>query len=146
MILFQRLISKLEYNTETYCWLWNGRIRKGYGEIKYYGKHLGTHRVAYQYFVKDIPDGLCVLHKCDVPSCCNPMHLFLGTKKDNSLDAIKKGRICRGEQVSNSKLTTKDIVDIRRSLLSTRQLGKRLNVNHTTIWKIRTNKTWKHVD
>jgi len=144
--LFDRLMHKLIYDHNNGCWLWLGRERHGYGEIKYKGRYIGTHRAAYLLFIGVIPDNLCVLHKCDVPNCCNPKHLFLGTKKDNSLDAISKNRILRGEQIHNHRLTAKDVIYIRQSTLSTRQLAKKLNVHNVTVWAAKTGKTWKHVD
>jgi hypothetical protein len=33
-----------------------------------------------------------VLHHCDVRCCVNPAHLWLGTMKENTHDAIKKNR------------------------------------------------------
>lgn len=78
------------------CWIWNGRIMKvpGYGVIAV-GRagQISTHRASFSAFgVNPIPNGLCVLHRCDVRRCINPAHLFLGTKKDNSQDMLKKGR------------------------------------------------------
>jgi hypothetical protein len=43
-------------------------------------------------FIGPIPDGICVLHRCDVKPCFNPDHLFLGTKGENNADTTAKGR------------------------------------------------------
>jgi hypothetical protein len=74
------------------CWIWRGaKTDKGYGHFKSMGKTRGAHRTAYELFVGPIPTGLYVLHRCDVPPCCNPAHLFVGTNRDNVQDAIGKG-------------------------------------------------------
>jgi hypothetical protein len=39
-----------------------------------------------------MPDGMHVLHRCDIPACCRPACLFLGTLADNNHDMIAKGR------------------------------------------------------
>ena len=78
------------------CWLWiRGRMGTGYGETWDGQKVLRANRVAWQLFRGPIPPGMCVLHRCDVRSCVNPAHLFLGTIKDNALDASRKGRLLR---------------------------------------------------
>jgi hypothetical protein len=75
------------------CWLWTGSVDKsGYGTTKLDGKWRTMHRLSWEYHNGQIPKGLQVLHKCDVPSCINPEHLFLGTQKDNVHDGIRKGR------------------------------------------------------
>lgn len=51
-----------------------------------------AHILSYIIHNGSIPDGLCVLHKCDVRNCINPDHFFLGTKSDNVKDMIAKDR------------------------------------------------------
>jgi len=81
---------------EDECWLWEkSNSAKGYGQIRKNGKMTTAHRVAWELHNGPIPDGMCVLHKCDEPICVNPNHLFLGTLKDNFDDAVAKGRIVR---------------------------------------------------
>lgn len=79
------------------CWLWTGaKSEKGYGNIfKKRGNGrtaVMVHRVSYEIHFGEIPEGLFVLHRCDVPACVNPSHLFLGTAQDNVDDMIAKGR------------------------------------------------------
>lgn len=86
MCMKDEIRSRVEYDTNGGCWLWP--VSAGYGQFK--GKR--AHRLSYEAFKGPIPDGLFVCHKCDVPACCNPDHLFVGTASDNSLDMVKKGR------------------------------------------------------
>jgi hypothetical protein len=98
--LLKRIKEKSFFDKKTGCIIWTGSTLKSsdkfkrlpYGIIRLYGKNIFAHRASYSLFNSIIPDGLFVLHKCDNPKCINPKHLFLGTKRDNILDAIKKGR------------------------------------------------------
>lgn len=80
------------------CWEWQGTITNyGYGNIPRVenGKLKGyrAHRVSWElHHNKKIPEGLCICHHCDNRKCVRPDHLFLGTRKDNWLDAWYKGR------------------------------------------------------
>lgn len=86
--------------TATGCWLWTAATIRGYGQIADYvnGKKrpVYAHRVSWELSCGEIPDGLSVLHRCDVPLCVNPAHLFLGTQADNLADARTKGRLVDG--------------------------------------------------
>ena len=81
------------------CWIWQHTVNeKGYGLMWIYkpGKHKGVktraHRVSYETFKGPIPEGKYICHSCDVPSCINPNHLWIGTALQNSHDMIAKGR------------------------------------------------------
>jgi hypothetical protein len=70
------------------CWLWAAGLTGRYGHFE--GDY--AHRFAWRIHFGPIPKGRCVCHRCDVPLCVRPDHLFLGTHKDNTQDAIRKGR------------------------------------------------------
>ncbi len=75
------------------CWIWLlDTLPYGYGKIKVEGKTKRAHRVSWEEFNGQIPEGMCVLHNCDVPACVNPEHLFLGTQADNMRDMKQKSR------------------------------------------------------
>lgn len=74
------------------CWLWRGaRGPRGYGHFKIQQIER-AHRVAFAIANGPIPADMFVLHRCDVPTCVNPAHLFLGTQADNMADRDRKGR------------------------------------------------------
>ena len=73
------------------CWLWTGSIHNGYGRFYYGYQRIFAHRFAYEVSYGIIPEGLFVLHK---PPCTNRRcvrHLYLGTQKQNSQDALEAG-------------------------------------------------------
>lgn len=75
------------------CWLWKGtRNMKGYGTIKKDRKTYRAHRVSWELHNGPIPEGKQVLHKCDMRSCVNPDHLYLGTNIENVRDKMVRGR------------------------------------------------------
>jgi hypothetical protein len=91
MTELELFMSKVDTTND--CWAWTGVIDgKGYGKFTIKRKQLIASRYAYKAFVGDIPNGLFVLHKCDVRNCVNPEHLFLGTAKDNIHDMVSKKR------------------------------------------------------
>lgn len=74
------------------CWLWVGTTVTGYGQLTFGRKRWLAHRLAWEAFRGAVPGDLCVLHRCDVPACVNPDHLWTGTRLDNNRDMTAKGR------------------------------------------------------
>lgn len=79
------------------CLLWLGPLNSwGYGRVRVGSSLVYIHRLAWEVAHGPVPDGLCVLHHCDVPSCVNTDHLFLGTHADNGADKARKWRGIKG--------------------------------------------------
>lgn len=75
------------------CHEWTaGRKGAGYGAVRYEGRDLYAHRLAWELANGPVPRGRWVLHSCDNPACTNPDHLFLGTRADNVSDMMFKDR------------------------------------------------------
>ena len=131
------------------CWIWKGAVTSkwGYGCFLMGGRVLGAHRVAWILTNGD-PGELCVLHKCDNRVCVNPAHFFLGTKKDNSQDKMRKGRHPIGERAPQAKLTEAQVREIRALYRpgNGRELGRRFGVKQSTISYIITRRHWAHVE
>lgn len=127
----------------TGCWLWTGSLLNyGYGAFSPGGR---AHRFAYSAFKGPIPEGVFVLHRCDVPSCVNPDHLFLGTRADNVADMMQKGRQPRGSRNGSAKLTPAQVLEIFASTEKQAVLAARYGVVHTAISKIKRGHKWAHL-
>ena len=132
------------------CWEWTAQTSElGYGRLKVNSNPCYAHRVSWEIHNGDIPNGLCVLHSCDNPPCCNPSHLFLGTHADNAADRTLKGRTCRrsrnrGEKNGSSILTEILVREIRlnKEKKTQVQLTRIYNVSRSTINNILNRKSW----
>src|SRR5207244_3088661 len=77
------------------CWKFRGSVSSGnigYGTLKFRNQFTYAHRVAWELAYGPIPEGKFVLHRCDVPTCCNPLHLMLGDARANAKDMVSKNR------------------------------------------------------
>lgn len=130
------------------CMNWPGRKLGGYGRINWKGKNSAAHRVVYLIAHGAIPDGLCVCHKCDTPTCVNLRHLFIGTNKENMQDRNAKGRQAHGSSNGKAKLTTAKVLLIRAMKSDGAQIkaiAKFLDIGETAVFNVCHGKTWRKV-
>jgi hypothetical protein len=144
-----RMLNSLTYNAVTYCWESSYSLNPcGYAQIKIDHKVKTAHRVMYQYIYGNIPlDKPCILHRCDNPKCCNPMHLYAGTMQNNSIDRENRHRSNHpyGEKHWATKLTEAQVIEIRASNETQIVLAQRFKVSQPIIHYVKTYRTWKHI-
>lgn len=119
------------------CWEWIGsRARGGYGSSSDEGGAISlAHRVAWRLTHGPIPEGLCVLHRCDNRSCVNPAHLWLGTQVDNIADMVRKGRSRSRRKLSDAEV--REIRILTKTNLSDGAVGRQYGVSSHTVRRIR---------
>ena len=155
---FERTVARFWENVDRKgpddCWLWTGQTLRPnpcgmiYGSFSFYdGKTINyrAHRFSWMLHNGRIPDGLLVMHSCDVPLCVNPNHLSVGTTRDNEDDKVAKGRSRKGTQVVGHKLNDEKVMLIRQSPESDTALAERFGVHPTTIRNARIGKKWGHL-
>lgn len=132
------------------CWPWTGAVNQNTGQAKIgpgrdEPHHTAPHVVLVEKLGRPLRSGYVACHTCDFPLCCNPEHLWEGTKKENSEDMVKKGRSPRGERQGSSKLTEADIRVIRADTRSPTVIGREWGISNSHICAIQSRKKWAHV-
>ena len=155
---FWKFVSKPRL--ATVCWQWLGaKTKGGYGGFQMDGRLTRATHFAYKLFYHKNIGSNFVLHKCDVPSCVNPNHLFLGTHTDNMRDAMKKGRLntdrpflhLKGESHKSAKLNYKFVEEIKNRYRagdrknSLRAIAQDYGVDQHTIRRIVNGTGWKPI-
>lgn len=142
-----RFWAKVARCEEDACWLWLGATKKnGYGTIGSGGRAgttIHAHRLSFELNVGPVPAGLCVLHRCDNRRCVNPLHLFAGTKRDNTMDMVVKRRH------GHAKLSPDGVRAIRaRSAAGETidEIAATLGIDRTTVHRAATRRTYAWVD
>ena len=160
------------------CWLWEKSLDgHGYGHsmcpVRYCinvvarrrrrGAVRQAHRLAFEAFVSEIPGGLCVCHACDVPACCNPDHLWLGTVADNNRDRDAKGRqatgsrngrhtkpeaVARGSRHGSARICEEDVIEmrvLRDKGAKIKELAARYDISDSQVERIIKRQSWAHI-
>lgn len=158
--VIERVLDKVIPIPFSGCWIYMGAVNHwGYGIVgtgRRGDPNDRAHRITYKHFRGDIPKGMFVCHTCDVPSCCNPDHMFLGTNQDNVNDMIKKKRNAPpprnlhvvGSVHPGAKLNEDQVLEIRdlyRKGWIQQTLADHYGVARQTISKIVNNQRFKHV-
>lgn len=144
----ERLLSAIEMDPNSGCWLWTKALDHGYGRIRVNGKDARAHRASYKIFRGEIPIGMFVCHKCDTPACVNPDHLFLGYAKENHLDMENKGRMPIGNNHKSSVLSENQVLEIHKrysSRESVDRIASDYGVHPQTVRAIGLGRNWKHI-
>lgn len=148
--IVDRFKNKLSPPNRNGCIIFNGEIlRNGYGRMCINYKKIVAHRIAWSIKNGEIPEKMCVLHKCDERKCVNVNHLFLGTNQDNIADKVNKNRQQKGDKIYTAKLNEKKVKTIKQLLLSNQyyqyEIARNYAVTTSAISHINTNRTWKYV-
>ncbi len=142
--------SKVNKKKDDECWEWQaGCCDEGYGKFMFECTVYRAHRLAYKFTHNYLPSDSDVLHTCDNPKCCNPNHLYLGTQKNNMEDRNNKHRQALGEHNGKSKLTSEQVLEIRKLYSSGKYTHQTLsvmfNISRQNISFILSNQGWKHI-
>jgi len=148
-----RFWEKVDKRGPDDCWEWQAaKTHSGYGAFRAPNGMHPAHRYSYELHHGPIPDGMVICHKCDNPPCVNPIHLFLGTDKDNVADMLKKGRNgdtgLKGEANHKSKLSAEQVQAIRQRAAkgeTLASLAREYGMSDVNIGDIVRRRTWRHI-
>jgi len=137
----------------TPCILFDGCLTpKGYGRRSVKGKMKLAHRVVYcehNGIALESIKGRVVRHRCDNPSCINPLHLEIGTQAQNVADAVERDRHAKGDRHPNAKISWLVATQIRSEYAprskdcSMSALSRRYGLSKTQIYRILHDEKWK---
>jgi len=150
----ERFWNLVDRGNDSACWNWLGTKPTGYGGMKINGVVRRAHRVSWELHFGQIPDDLCVLHRCDNPACVNPDHLYLGTVDDNNRDCRLKGRHGCGRtskpgesnpRARLNKRNIKKIFALRKRKLSQQAIADQFGISQAQISRILRKQSWADV-
>lgn len=145
--LIARFWKGVDVRKEKECWPWKRkRDRDGYGIFRIRKKDHRAHRVAHLIETGAWPEA--VLHVCDNPGCCNPLHLRSGSLRENVADKVRKDRQAKGSRNGRAKLTEREVNTIRLRYMLRPPLSKEakaFGVSKRTIRDIWKRRTWAHL-
>jgi len=160
--LKDRILGHIERIPIAGCWILMLALdQQGYPQIDVkvpVRKNIKGHRASWIVHRGPVPDGMCVLHRCDVRCCVNPDHLFLGTVADNYADMRAKGRHAHGKTHGTftkpesfrtnkrrnvrRKLTEEQVIAIRSDPRTHREIAAHYGCDKARVSRIKSRKVW----
>lgn len=149
---FTRFMNKVQPDNNG-CWLWTGAKAREYGHFGVmtpFGSKMLRCNI-YMHAVINRQVAEVVRHTCDNPICVNPSHLISGTCKDNSQDAVARGRTARGAKVVNknhnalSEDTVRDIFKLKESGMTQANIARQLNTSPAQVSRVLRREIWSWV-
>jgi len=145
----QTISERLQRKTEKVggCVVFIGVLdTPGYGQMQYLGRKVSVPRLAWELENGAIEPGKMILHNPKTcpqqrKDCCAVSHLYAGTRRDNSIDAVMAGR-------KGLKLSAGNIVVMRRMLdegLARKDVASTFAVTVDHVKNIQNGKTWNWV-
>src|SRR6478609_9144381 len=120
------------------CQIWTGSfVTQGYGQVRVDGQTKMAHRLAWEICNGPIPKGMCVCHRCDVRSCINVSHMFLGSQAENRRDCVTKRRHSFGVTHGMSKITEECVRRIRADARTNDAIGADYGLRHAQVSRIK---------
>jgi hypothetical protein len=148
---FARFMEYVDFDSNSIgCWGWLAKKTRGYGYFSTNSKSHRAHRWLYQLIHGPVDDSLVIRHKCDNAGCVNPLHLEIGTHKDNKRDQIERGRMPsrQGSRHPMAKLNDAEVVDIRQRASAGQpypKIAAHMGLSPRLVGQIVRRETWRHI-
>lgn len=143
------------------CWEWKGlKDKDGYGMTSIPKKYVTRNtqsfratRVAYKLGTGEDLGDKFACHHCDLPSCCNPDHIYPGTSKENVQDRERRLRSNHtapyGENTGSAILTEKQVIqffdDYNNTTATVASLAEDLGIGEEYAYAILAGNKWGYL-
>ena len=141
-------IAKFTRRAESGCLEWTGGLSSsGYAVMQVDYKTRRVTHIVWELANGPVAEGKYMCHSCDDPLCVELDHLFEGTPTENMQDAVRKNRQAKGSRMPQSKVTERQVTEIRELLKTQRSpaVGALYGISPRTCRAIGNHESWKHV-
>lgn len=130
--------AKVQRGDPEECWPWLGYKKpSGHGLTTYQCFSIHASRKAWILTHGPIRDDGCVNHLCENAACCNPAHMYIGSRASNMVDRFRKA----DKRIPHDRTTVLSVEDLERyhqmreEGLTVVECAAKLGVHHMTIYR-----------